>query len=337
MGKYNPPDSFANDVASGWFPEDLTEDQIADGDSYHSALYHDGDTMRPASWHRDSIKWLLESALPVIKEGDLVVDYGSGTGGSAIELLKLMDERGVSIELVLIDPLKSWFGKAWEVLGHRDNVHFEHSIVTGENGKPVFRRLDEMLSGKKANVIISSSTMHLVPTRALPDLAFQFAESLESGGFFFWNSGDLECDWRDSSVARLHDPFRRVREFLRKDKKRMEILDGMNLEDANTTERRIDRIFPVPYPINWITDSLEEAGFNGELSERIVDFRIEDAERFILVPRLAEIAAPLFEGEERDMVIRETLEIVFARMRGEGTATDNGYRSHWVYGIHEKN
>ena len=58
----------------------------------------------------------------------MVVDYGTGTGGSAIELLKKLDESGVTIDLVLIDPLVSWFAKAREILGDREGVQFELSI-----------------------------------------------------------------------------------------------------------------------------------------------------------------------------------------------------------------
>ena len=103
-------------MASGWTPQGLDESQIADGEAYHRALYLDGDISQPASWHRDSVNHLLNLAIPHINEGSLVVDYGAGTGGSAIELLKALDEQGITIELVLIDPLESWFGKAREIL-----------------------------------------------------------------------------------------------------------------------------------------------------------------------------------------------------------------------------
>ena len=78
-------------MATGWEPEGLSDKEIADGDSYHRALYHDGDVENPAEWHKDSVNKLVELSLPHICEGSLVVDYGSGTGGSAIELLKALD------------------------------------------------------------------------------------------------------------------------------------------------------------------------------------------------------------------------------------------------------
>ena len=321
-------------MASGWSPENLTQKQIEDGDAYHRALYHEGDTSKPAGWHRDSVDHLLELAKEGLHDGCLVVDYGCGTGGSAIELLKIVDDLGMKIELLLVDPLESWFGKAWEILAHRGDVHFEISTETDVEGNVKFRDLGEMLGPKKADVIISSSTLHLVPLRALGDLAKQFANSLNPGGFLVWDSGDVECDWREENVARLHDPFRRVRNHIREHDSRKEIMSLMESGVAEGTERRIDRIFPEPYEIGEMISALESAGFSTELSDRIVDFDEGDAERFILVPRLAEIAAPLMEGKQRISAIKGALAEVMEVMREEGTAFESGYRSHWVYGVH---
>ena len=321
-------------MATGWRPESLTPAEIADGDSYHRALYLDGDVDRPAGWHRDSVAHLLELAMPHIKQGSLVVDYGAGTGGSAIELLKLTDAANLSIELVLVDPLVSWFGKARELLGHRDDVHFVFSMFTNEGGKPGFYRLEEMLDGRKVDVIISSSTLHLVPTKALPDLGVQFAESLAEGGVFVWDSGDVDSNMLPVDASLLHDPYRAVREHLRDDSARQALLSEMGETDAHQAERRVDRIFPEPFSIDVMLDAFESAGFSSEISDHIVGFSNEDSERFILVPRLSEIAAPLIEGEERDRAVCSAITSVLAKMREAGTASESEYRSHWVYGYH---
>ena len=315
-------------------PKQLDDFQIADGEAYHRALYHNGDLNHPADWHRESVKHLIDLTLPHIHEGALVVDYGSGTGGSAIELLKVLDERDISIELVLMDPLISWFGKARELLGHRDDVHFELSILTDDSGNTVFRELGDVLSGRKADVIISSSTLHLIPISALGDLARQFSECLSPNGVFVWDSGDVECDFRPKDTALLHDPYRAVRKLLRDDDSRQAMLAEMAEEDAIRAERRVDRIFPVPFSVDAILDPLTEAGFTNEVTDHVVEFSNEDAERFILVPRLAEIAAPLMQGKVRDDSIREVLSIALSDMRKSGCASTDSYRSHWVYGLH---
>ena len=124
----------------------------------------------------------------------------------------------MEINLVLIDPLVSWFSRPETCSKSRPNVHFELSIEKDDSGKLSFRKLEDMLGGRKADVIISSSTMHLVPERAIRDLASQFYNGLKEEGVFIWDSGDLESEFRPDNSALLHDPYRAVREILRKDK-----------------------------------------------------------------------------------------------------------------------
>ncbi len=324
-------------MATGWVPEGLSEEELADGEAYHRALYREGDLESPVSWHRDSVERLIDLALPHIPEGGLVVDYGCGTGGSAIELLKAMDAKGVAAELVLIDPLVSWFGKAREILGGREGVHFELSIVTDDRGRVRFRELGEMLSGRQADVIISSSTLHLVPAKAMGDLALQFAGCLAPNGVLVWDSGDLECDFRPKNSARLHDPYRAVREILRDDGARLEALEKMSSSEAERSERRLDRIFPLPFPVEVVLDSLTDAGFTSQVSDKVVEFSKEDAENFVLVPRLAEIAAPLLVGSEREEAILSALKTALSSIAEQGKGTESGYRSHWVFGFHSLN
>ena len=321
-------------VSSGWLPSKLSGEEVADGEAYHRALYHSGDIKQPANWHKESVEPLIEEAMENISEGSLVVDYGTGTGGSAIELLKKLDECGMTIDLVLIDPLVSWFAKAREILGDRDGIQFELSIIKDETGQIIFRRLEEMLGGRKADVIISSSTLHLVPAKAMDDLAIQFANSLSDEGVLIWDSGDLESDFRPINSALLHDPYRAVREILRDNSQRVEILSRLSNEQADKSEKRLDRIFPLPFPVEVIIDSMREAGFTTQISEKVVEFENADAERFVLVPRLAEIAAPLMKGKRRDEEIKSALKSALGRIAVDGKGTNSSYRSHWIYGTH---
>ena len=330
----NLSSSMGTVVATGWEPSGLSDAEVEDGEAYHRAIYHSGDINQPANWHKESVEPLIEEAMENISEGSLVVDYGTGTGGSAIELLKKLDEEGVTIDLVLIDPLVSWFAKAREILGDREGVQFELSISEDETGQITFRRLEEMLEGRKADVIISSSTLHLVPAKAMDDLAIQFASSLSDDGVLIWDSGDLESDFRPINSALLHDPYRAVREILRDNSQRIEIMSRLSNEEANKSEKRLDRIFPLPFPVEVIIDSMRDAGFTTQISEKIVEFEKDDAERFVLVPRLAEIAAPLMKGEKRDDEIKKALKLSLGRIADDGKGTDSSYRSHWIYGTH---
>ena len=323
-------------VSSGWFPEDLSSEEIDDGEAYHRALYPSGDVGAPSSWHRESVGPLIDLALPHITHGSVIVDYGTGTGASAIELLKKLDDEEIRVDMILVDPLVSWFSKAWDLLGDRDDVHFELSILTDADGNASFRDLREILGGRKADVIISSSTLHLVPARAMGGLAEQFAESLTEGGVLVWDSGDLESGFRPGDSALLHDPYRRVREILRTDAQRESLLAMMSDEDRNKSEKRLDRIFPLPFSIEVITDALGGAGFSTEISEKVVRFSNDDAERFVLVPRLAEIAAPLLKGLEREDAIKGALKVSLEELANQGKADGLAYRSHWIYGYHRR-
>ena len=168
----------------------------------------------------------------------------------------------------------------------------------------------------------------------MDDLAVQFANSLSNDGVLIWDSGDLESDFRPKNAALLHDPYRAVRELLRDNSQRLENLASLSNEAANKSEKRLDKIFPLPFPVEVIIDSMREAGFTTQISERMVEFNNDDAERFVLVPRLSEIAAPLIKGHQREEEIRKALKVALKRIADDGKGTDSSYRSHWIYGTH---
>ena len=81
---------------------------------------------------------------------------------------------------------------------------------------------------------------------------------------------------------------------------------------------------------------MSEAGFSTDISEKVVHFSNEDAERFVLVPRLAEIAAPLLKGREREDAIRKALKASLGELVTQGKGDELAYRSHWIYGLHKR-
>ena len=85
-----------------------------------------------------------------------------------------------------------------------------------------------------------------------------------------------------------------------------------------------------------ITDALGGAGFSSEVSEKVVRFSNDDAERFVLVPRLAGIAAPLLKGVEREDAIKSALKVSLKELENRGKADGLAYRSHWIYGYHRR-
>ena len=112
-----------------WKPVNLSSDKLLDGQIYHESLYFNGDDLKPRKWHRDATKPLIDLAINEIKNGDIILDYGSGTGGSAIELVKRLDSLDLDFKLILVDPLESWFSNAYKLLKDRPNIFFVNRMA----------------------------------------------------------------------------------------------------------------------------------------------------------------------------------------------------------------
>jgi ubiquinone/menaquinone biosynthesis C-methylase UbiE len=319
-----------------WEPRNLTPEDLADGEAYHRALYPTGSTDVLAGWHEESIIPLVEKAAEFIKTGDIVVDYGSGSGGSAVELLKLLDSQNKNIKLVLIDPLPSWFSKAWDLLHFREDVFFRLSSYTDSDGKYKIRTLEEMLEGEKVDYIISASTLHLIPPKVYSKLFTELYNSLKSEGTFFWNSGDIERDDKPENTVFLHDPYRRVRDLIADDKTYREKIKNMPEKVAKTIETIAARMFPPPPTFNVLKDALTSAGFEGKIDSSVVTMNRDDARSFITVPRLTGIAGAIEEKEEREKLILHNLEISLNEMKERGQANESGYQTFWTYGTFSK-
>ena len=119
-----------------WKPVNLPPEKLLDGQIYHKSLYFDDHDLNPRKWHRDATEPLIDLAINEIKNGDIIVDYGSGTGGSAIELVKRLDSLGIDFKLILVDPLESWFSNAYNLLNDRPNIFFCKSY--GKNSKGLY-------------------------------------------------------------------------------------------------------------------------------------------------------------------------------------------------------
>ena len=63
-----------------WKPVNLPPEKLLDGQIYHKSLYFDNYDLNARKWHSDATKPLIDLAINEIKNGDIIVDYGSGTG-----------------------------------------------------------------------------------------------------------------------------------------------------------------------------------------------------------------------------------------------------------------
>jgi len=170
--------SDAHELLAGWDGDAPREDtwqpardvDLSDGRGLHELLYHEGDLRRPRAWCAAPTQVLVERALEALEArlvelspGDTIriLDYGTGTGLAAIELLKAcrgrgLEERlegsGVSLELHLVDIPTSWFAQGFEVLGECAWTRFH--TLTDDDGR--FRALSDVIGGGSIDVVLAS-------------------------------------------------------------------------------------------------------------------------------------------------------------------------------------
>ncbi len=320
-----------------WTPRGLPPEVLHDGAAYHRALYPQGRVDLLASWHARSSAPLVAAAAATLHDGDLVVDYGAGAGGSAIELLKLLDRQGTSVDLLLVDPLPSWLSNAWNLLHERAGIHFRLSAITeGGSGKRGFLPLQELLGGRQADLILSSSMLHLVPSKARAGLLEQWRDCLLPTGRLLWNSGDIDHPARPADVALIHDPYRRVRQLVCDDPAYRAALSRLDPAAAERIEHEAQRIFPLPPAIAEVEEQLRAAGLQGAVTTQTVRVDYDDAARFILVDRLSRVAGGIAQQAERDALLLRHLSTALGELAAVGQADGVAYRSFWTYGTYTR-
>jgi len=315
-----------------WKPNNLSHEEINDGESYHSSLYMDDTYLNPRPWHKQATEPLIELVKNKVNEGDVVIDYGSGTGGSAAELLKYLDANKITCNLILIDPLDSWFSKAYSLLGNRPDVFFCKSMVKEYLGKNRFLSLEEMIGDNKVDIIFSSSTFHLIPELAFRDLLVQFHNSLNDKGHIFWSSGDIPNE--DMAVDKsglLHEPYRLLTKFIKEDPEYLKYLGNLERPRINSLEYKASKIFPISKDISFFRSLLSE-GFTGDIFQSKVLKSFDEACLFMNNNRLSEVAGAVFDKIIRQNIIKSNLEKVYSHFEERGFVFDKKYESLWYYG-----
>jgi SAM-dependent methyltransferase len=344
--------------ADTWQP--AADADLEDGEALHEIIFWRGDVRYPASWCAGPTGFVVRNALEAIEaklraaergETVRVLDYGAGTGTAAIELLKacrerrldwLAQERGVEVEVHLVDLPSSWYALGHRLLGDCAWTRF-HSL-RGESG---FRPLDEVLEGRKIDVAMANMVFHLIPGRALERTMAGLAGVLSPGGRLLWSAPDLGP--ASPEAVLLHDPNRVLRE------RWLQLLGGapassplladaarearaqLDEEALRAAQDRADRRIR-PRPLAGEVDAALAPHFEGETRFATYEMLGEDIVRGLLVPsNQAEFIPEIADRPRREKAIRELMRVEVLPALREGPAgTGLGLNFHWTLGAYSR-
>jgi arsenite methyltransferase len=134
----------------------------------------------------------LPTEFAKIKEGDTVIDLGSGAGNDAFIARKLVGEKGKVIGIDFTEPMIARARQNVEKLGY-NNVEFRLGDIE-----------DMPVTANKADVIVSNCVLNLVPNKH--KVFSEVYRVLKPGGHFSISDivleGELPAKWKE--VAELY-------------------------------------------------------------------------------------------------------------------------------------
>lgn len=134
----------------------------------------------------------LPTEFAKIKEGDTVIDLGSGAGNDAFVARKFTGEKGKVIGIDFTDPMITRARQNVEKLGY-NNVEFRLGDIE-----------DMPVTANKADVIVSNCVLNLVPNKH--KVFSEIYRVLKPGGHFSISDivleGELPAKWKE--VAELY-------------------------------------------------------------------------------------------------------------------------------------
>lgn len=295
--------------------------------AYHDAVVN-------TSWHRENIQELIEIFGKNIKNEDLVVDFGAGTGASAVYFLKTIKKH---FTLWLVDNSPSWLGKAYDVLHKKKNVDF-FLLEKTKNG---YETLDNTI-GKKVNHVVCANTVHLILDI---DSTFRGVyKALKPGGTFTFQSGNISRKDREEGIMTIDDSVKEVHdiaiEIIKTNgafkKYRKDLAKRIRL---NSDQRKL--VFPDPRPVEYYIKQLLSLGFKKPtVRYKRIKVSYKDWLSFLRVKRLQAGILPEVGGKdalidaerERDKLITLSAKKLFSGLfRQSSFADSTSFTAEWTY------
>ena len=293
------------------------------------------DAVINASWNHDCLDEMISISNHNIKDEDIVVDYGAGTGTSSIRILEKLKRR---IRLWLVDNSPAWLGRAYEFLGTRDNVDF---FILGKNHDG-FSTLSGTIGNNSVNHVLSANTMHLIPD--LKETFKGIFDAIKKNGTFIFNSGNIIREGKpegalmlDSTVYRVHDI---AIDIIKHDSRFKNYKTGIYGRIESTLPQR-KFVFHYPRDIKEYVNALKDSGFEQiKVYYKLIKVKYSDYLEFLRVRRLQAGMLPEIGGTEpdsqeekdRDKLITAASLKFFKELEENNQLADNeSFKGEWAF------
>ncbi len=300
--------------------------------SHGAKAYHDA--VIRASWHVDNIAHLIGITKPHVRPEHLVVDFGAGTGSSAVYLRKHLPKK---TKLLLVDNSASWLGHAYELFVQHPAVA---CVLLKDGDRYLF--LDEVIGEDAADHVCCANTVHLMSN--LKETLEGIRRALKSKGTFAFQSGNIRRKARRNGVLMIHNTVDRVHDLAIAMIKREKRYAAYHNDLTSRIEREyLQRkfVFPDPKPIEYYADVLATAGFrNVRIAYKPVRVKYRDWLTFLRVRRLQAGILPEVGGKDaapneeadRDALITAASKELFAQLTSTNPFADRtSFAAEWVY------
>ena len=289
-----------------------------------AAAYHDA--VSNAEYYINILDELMRIVSPHIKENDIVVDFGAGTGVSGLHLLEHLK---INVQLWLIDNSAAWLGKAYQVFSNNPNV----KCFLLEKKDKGYATLVDTIGKKVADHVISANTVHLIPD--IEETFKGVAEALKDNGTFAFQSGNIPMRGTPKGALMVDDTVKRVHdialEIVRKDSRFAGYRKNLDERIKMAASQR-KFVFPDTRLIEFYLDALKRTGFNyDEPHFKLFKVRYDDWLRFLRVRRLQAGILPEIGGNEptpkeetdRDTLITLATNSLFKELQSGNPLADN--------------
>ncbi|MBI2650186.1 methyltransferase domain-containing protein [Candidatus Woesearchaeota archaeon] len=288
-----------------------------------ATAYHDA--VSNASYYLESFDKLLRIVSQKIKDGDIVVDFGAGTGVSALQLMKRLK---ANIKVWLVDNSPAWLGKAYEIF--RKNPNVECFLL--EKTNDTYATLGETIGENTVDHVISANTVHLIQ-----DLEYTFKginSALKPNGTFTFQSGNIIRNNRKHGILMVDDTVKRIHdiaiEIVQTDKNYTnykKIID----KRIETESRQRQIVFPEPRPLEYYLEMLKAAYFKyTEPYCKLLKIKYNEWMNFLRVKRLQAGILPEIGGinpspeeeNDRDNLITMSANRLFEELKNKNPMSD---------------